>query len=558
MDSLCESGTLLLDPDLTWPAALVIDKSIGIAPSDFQGPVTVTAAAIDEPLFSVAPFADLTIQGLVLQGGAFDRSVAAIQLGSLAGITANTVGIGGFRQVDSAFIEGELGFVDIANSAVENTRADRGLIGVEVVTASISGSVFTDLLAQPLPDGSEAALLRTSALSTFSIDGILCTRCGAGSTAIRTREVFLGTSGDQQIGSSAFLDSGGIRLGGGIAMDDARFVRTTAVPAGAPPFLTTTFGSDLALSNVGFQGTSGLVFAGSVTGSVVTLREVGAPDQPSVTVGLFTTMDLSDSLLVDLASEIQVDGTLSLTGSRIVRPGGVGGSWATGSNVVLTNSVVSAAPTDLVAVGSARADNSAWLTSVESGVTTGELNVFVDTPEMQPLWNSMFTEGVPAGCLFLGCQDFVFGEQVLLTYSDDVDPELWLPFFTLDSNADHIDVSLVSDDADGTDGDVGLNGGELGLQDAFFADADNDGLQDGWDMLHRRMSLTHRVDEVTPSSPADGLFFCTDLAAGQDCDQDGLDDLTEQEAGTWPSVADTDGDGILDGDEQPGRELLDD
>ena len=82
-------------------------------------------------------------------------------------------------------------------------------------------------------------------------------------------------------------------------------------------------------------------------------------------------------------------------------------------------------------------------------------------------------------------------------------------------------------DPDGTICDIGAYGGPSasGAWNAWYADADNDGLPDGW--------------------ASD--YGVTDGAA--DDDGDGLTAHAELAAGTLPNVADTDGDGVTDGDE---------
>jgi len=60
----------------------------------------------------------------------------------------------------------------------------------------------------------------------------------------------------------------------------------------------------------------------------------------------------------------------------------------------------------------------------------------------------------------------------------------------------------------------------------LFADADADGLADGWEMLH---------------------FGCLDQPGGGDADGDGSDNAAEFRSGTDPSFADSDGDGLADG-----------
>jgi hypothetical protein len=77
------------------------------------------------------------------------------------------------------------------------------------------------------------------------------------------------------------------------------------------------------------------------------------------------------------------------------------------------------------------------------------------------------------------------------------------------------------------------SGGFLGVWEfavrGFSADSDNDGMDDSWEELH-------------------GLIVGIDDSA-EDPDADGLTNLQEFERGTNPQLADTDGDGLNDGDE---------
>jgi hypothetical protein len=84
-------------------------------------------------------------------------------------------------------------------------------------------------------------------------------------------------------------------------------------------------------------------------------------------------------------------------------------------------------------------------------------------------------------------------------------------------------------DRDGTSADLGAFGGPFAPadSDAWYRDADGDGLPDGWE------------DEF-------GFDVAADDRANDD-DHDGLVAAGEWQRGTDPTVADTDGDGLLDG-----------
>jgi hypothetical protein len=71
----------------------------------------------------------------------------------------------------------------------------------------------------------------------------------------------------------------------------------------------------------------------------------------------------------------------------------------------------------------------------------------------------------------------------------------------------------------------------------WYEDLDADGLYDGWERDH---GLDPSLDD-----------------SGTDLDNDGLDALAEHALGTWPELADTDGDGILDGVEVGNADPLD-
>jgi len=68
-----------------------------------------------------------------------------------------------------------------------------------------------------------------------------------------------------------------------------------------------------------------------------------------------------------------------------------------------------------------------------------------------------------------------------------------------------------------------------GLINVLDYDSDNDGMPDGWEIKHRLASAKND--------------------AGMDADGDGLTNLQEYQQGTDPKKADTDGDGLSDGDE---------
>jgi len=83
-------------------------------------------------------------------------------------------------------------------------------------------------------------------------------------------------------------------------------------------------------------------------------------------------------------------------------------------------------------------------------------------------------------------------------------------------------------DLDGTAADIGAFGGPAVHPDDLL-DTDADGLYDSWEL---RFGLNPNV-----------------ASAADDPDGDGLDNLAEADAGTWPDTSDTDGDGLDDGAE---------
>ena len=93
-----------------------------------------------------------------------------------------------------------------------------------------------------------------------------------------------------------------------------------------------------------------------------------------------------------------------------------------------------------------------------------------------------------------------------------------------------VDVDATETDADGTPADIGAYGGAAADPD-WYADADADGMPDGWEIEH-------------------GLDPATDDSGGDD-DGDGVTNGDELAAGTDPGDANTDDDHADDGESEP-------
>jgi Bacterial TSP3 repeat len=103
---------------------------------------------------------------------------------------------------------------------------------------------------------------------------------------------------------------------------------------------------------------------------------------------------------------------------------------------------------------------------------------------------------------------------------------------------EHAYIPSSDPDGDDYDGDSLSNVDEVTLHDTdpLKLDTDDDGMDDGWEIAN---SLDPRDGgSIDPLNGADGDF-----------DEDGLSNLYEYYCGANPNVADTDGDGLSDGDE---------
>ncbi len=99
--------------------------------------------------------------------------------------------------------------------------------------------------------------------------------------------------------------------------------------------------------------------------------------------------------------------------------------------------------------------------------------------------------------------------------------------YTFTAETSQLNITLANDDVNFPDTNPILNGFTL-KQLGVAEDGDGDGLLDAWEFLH---------------------FGDTDETAEGDPDEDGLTNLEEQEGGTKPDEADSDGDGLNDGAE---------
>ena len=114
-------------------------------------------------------------------------------------------------------------------------------------------------------------------------------------------------------------------------------------------------------------------------------------------------------------------------------------------------------------------------------------------------------------------------DPIFLAFHEDGSPALWdLHLAAASTLFDAGDPAIL--DGDGTASDIGAYTGA-----DYYADADADGLYDGWEEIY-------------------GLDTSTDDSA-EDPDADGLTNAEEFDLGTDPSRADTDGDLVDDGDE---------
>lgn len=141
---------------------------------------------------------------------------------------------------------------------------------------------------------------------------------------------------------------------------------------------------------------------------------------------------------------------------------------------------------------------------------------------------------------------------------DDGLPDGWEADNALDPTVDDTDGDGISDGDEDPDEDGLDNSGEYNAgTDPNTGDTDNDGLTDGDEVN------TYLTDPKDPDSDDDGLTdddevntYLTD-PKDPDSDDDGLTDGWETDNSLDPTVEDTDGNGIADGEEDPDGDGLD-
>lgn len=537
--NMCPLGVILLDPAVEHPLDLTVTLPMTLASSDggFMArlvPAQPTGSPIRIPSFSALFLEDVEI---VDPGIRTEPFVVLDTLGFLS-IASST--IQDITQDDSGFIAGEVGTVVLQDVQVDNIRADRGLVNIGLGTISMANIDVTSLDSQAPSDSlGPGSLLRTSSASTLTIDGLSCTDC-TGPGLINLQDGFIRSP--QYVVNSVFVDSPAPWfLNSTFTLSESSFVDTGPV---ADTLIRVGTAGDVSVLLSDFEGTGGMESEGVLRLQGVALRGTGSPTSPvlhskAVFLGL-SAISVDASVIADPAGIVKNRALLQMERTRIVRAG-ASGPWldATGvfaTDTFLRNSIVSEAITGITA-NTISVHNSAFMGGADAFDSVSALgaqishNLFIDTEHglgFIPCSYCMYTGGFA-----FSDPDPLVVSGPYLSYSLDIDPEFWLPILVPPASA-QIDSGASGWDSDGSDGDRGILGGPVG-DPLFMADVDGDGLWDGWDDIHVGFSLVS------------GDVVCEELAAGSDCDGDGLMDEQEQAAGTWPSVVDTDGDGTPDG-----------
>ncbi len=485
LDAACPYDTILVDAG-TYPEVLSAPRPVHLLGAGAGS--TVVDAGGSGPALT---FDGGTVEGLTLSNGVAVSGGCLYQKQGAPLVLRDA-------ELDGCYASGTGGGLyvqttEVLFDGVQLTDAVTNGTGGGLYLSTVSGTL-TDVTCTDCGGASGGAVALVNV--DLDIDGLLLER-PTGLASVFLGAVVGGTWSNLHFVDSESITSGLLLTGAGstdpLLVDGLTLTSPTASDGGSVA-VWAALATDLTVTDVVVTDadTSGLgffpptLFDINVAAGHAVISGVRAQNAPART-RLGTTLS-QGSILLEHATLVETDGGLVLDASH---PG----------NIVVRNTVVAY-------------DRGPALT------IEGEL------PDIQGtvLYGNAGGDW-PYGTPWLGVDGNTGVEPGFLSWGPTLVPSTWDLRLGPSSPLRDAGVGL---DLDGSPADIGAFGGPAVHPD-HLVDTDADGLYDSWELRF-------------------GLDPFADSTSG-DPDGDGLDNLAEADAGTWPDTADTDGDGLHDGAE---------